>query len=76
MSLVGLTQIFTPSEYLSLTENMSLTECTECTEFFRQRLKDRWLTLRVPSGFELSPTDYTDFYDLRSIGNKFAFRGN
>ena len=34
-----------------------LTEPTELTEFFRQRLKDRWLTLRVPSGFDLSPTD-------------------
>ena len=34
---------------------------TECTEFFRQRLKDRWFTeftLRVPSGFEFSPTDF------------------
>ena len=31
--------------------------------FFRQRLKDRWFTeftLRVPFGFELSPTDCTD----------------
>lgn len=31
----------------------SLTEFTECTE----------LTLRVPSGFDLSPTDYTDDSD-------------
>ena len=35
-----------------------LTECTDITEFFRQRLKDRWFTLRVPSGFEFSPTDF------------------
>ena len=44
----------------------SLTELTECTEFFRQRLKDRWFTLRVPSGFELSPTDCTDNSDFNS----------
>ena len=49
---------FTPSELLFHTEVFfcfsqkffSLTECTDITEF----------TLRVPSGFEFSPTDYTD----------------
>ena len=44
-----------PKPYRSF---LSLTEPTELTEFFRQRLKDRWLTLRVPSGFDLSPTDF------------------
>ena len=42
---------FTPSECLSHTEDLSLTELTENTD----------LTLRVPSGFDLSPTDDTDF---------------
>ena len=51
---------FTPAECLFHTEDLSHTEDTECTEFFRQRLKDRWLMLRVPSGFEFSPTDCTD----------------
>ena len=32
------------------------------------------LSFRVPSGFDLSPTDDTDFYDRRSVGNKFTFR--
>ena len=54
------------SEDVSLSENISLTELTENTEFFRQRLKDRWLTLRVPSGFDLSPTDSTDNSDFNS----------
>lgn len=54
------------SEDVSLLENISLTELTENTEFFRQRLKDRCLTLRVPSGFDLSPTDSTDNSDFNS----------
>ena len=48
---------FTPAECLFHTEDLSHTDDTECTEFFRQRLKDRWLTLRVPFGFDLSHTD-------------------
>ena len=40
----------------ALTEDLSLTELTENTEF----------TLRVPSGFDLSPTDDTDDSDFNS----------
>ena len=63
---------------------MSLTEPTELTEFFRQRLKDRWLTLRVPSGFDLSPTDYTDFFtrlllrrhSISKLSSALSYRNN
>ena len=40
----------------ALTDDLSLTELTENTEF----------TLRVPSGFDLSPTDDTDDSDFNS----------
>ena len=58
---------------LSLTDNILLTEYTDNTEFFRQKLKDRWLTLRVPSGFELSPTDCTDHSDFKSSFSSFDY---
>ena len=62
---------FTRNCFFSLTEVFlfhtelffSLTECTECTE----------MTLRVPSGFEFSPTDFTPSELLFAHGIFFYF---